>query len=92
MARGKRRPLLFRLRDMVKNTITVFRAKSTPCYAKLVLLLGGIYLLTPWDLIPEWMPIIGLLDDVALAALLITWSKRFLPSAEEKPAERLNNR
>ncbi|MCI5145482.1 MAG: DUF1232 domain-containing protein [Candidatus Electrothrix sp. AR3] len=76
---------------MVKNTIVVLRAKSTPCYARLVLILGGMYLLSPWDLIPEWLPVVGLLDDFALAALLIAWAERFRPPVAEQPVERLED-
>lgn len=30
-----------------------------------------------YDLIPEWVPVFGILDDLALAALLIAWASSY---------------
>ena len=38
---------------------------------------GLLYIVSPWDLIPDWLPVIGVMDDFALAALLIAWAGRF---------------
>lgn len=62
---------------MVKHAIAVFMARETPFYVKLLLASGLIYAISPWDLIPEWVPVVGLLDDFALAALLIAWANSF---------------
>ena len=69
--------LLSRLANMVKHTLAVFRAKETPLYVKFLLAGGLIYAISPWDMIPEWIPVIGILDDFALAALLIAWANGF---------------
>jgi uncharacterized membrane protein YkvA (DUF1232 family) len=52
-------------------------AGGTPLYVKVILGSGLLYILSPYDLIPEWVPVVGVLDDFALAALLITWAARF---------------
>jgi len=62
---------------MTKQAWAVFRAKDTPRYVKLILLLGLAYIVSPWDVIPDWLPVIGVLDDFALAALLISWASTF---------------
>jgi uncharacterized membrane protein YkvA (DUF1232 family) len=62
---------------MAKQAWAVFRAKDTPRYVKLILLLGLAYIVSPWDIIPDWLPIIGVLDDFTLAALLIAWASGF---------------
>jgi uncharacterized membrane protein YkvA (DUF1232 family) len=69
-------PLNFvsRLIGMLKHAVAVFRARETPLYVKLILAAGLIYALSPYDLIPEWVPVVGVLDDLALAALLIAWA------------------
>ena len=71
-------PTIFsRLLEMVKHAVAVFRARETPLYVKLLLGAGLIYAISPWDLIPEWVPVVGVLDDFALAALLIAWANSF---------------
>jgi uncharacterized membrane protein YkvA (DUF1232 family) len=66
-----------RIADMVRHAVTVFLARETPLYVKLLLGAGLLYILSPYDLIPEWVPVVGVLDDFALAALLITWAAGF---------------
>lgn len=67
---------------MAKHAWAVFRANNTPRYVKLILALGLAYIVSPWDLIPEWLPMIGVLDDFALAALLISWAGGFKADQE----------
>jgi hypothetical protein len=46
--------------------------------------LGGddrLYLLSPIDLIPDVLPVIGLVDDLVLIPLLVAWLVRMLPEA-----------
>jgi uncharacterized membrane protein YkvA (DUF1232 family) len=68
---------LIRMLDMARHAVDVFLARETPLSVKVVLGLGLLYILSPYDLIPEWMPVVGVLDDLALAALLIGWASRF---------------
>jgi uncharacterized membrane protein YkvA (DUF1232 family) len=67
---------------MAKHAWAVFRAKNTPRYVKLILALGLAYIISPWDLVPEWLPIIGMMDDLTLAALLISWAGGFKADQE----------
>lgn len=62
---------------MAKHAVAVFMARETPFYVKLLLGGGLLYAISPWDLIPEWVPVVGILDDFALAALLIAWANSF---------------
>ena len=76
--------LLSRLLGMARHTIAVFRAKETPLYVKFVLGLGLLYIISPWDLLPEALPILGIMDDFTLAALLIAWANGFrLPEQDD---------
>jgi uncharacterized membrane protein YkvA (DUF1232 family) len=74
--------ILTRIAAMAKYAVAVFRARETPLYVKLLLGGGLIYAISPWDLIPEWVPVIGILDDFALAALLIAWANSFQVSTD----------
>jgi len=69
-------PFLQALR-MARHAVSVFMARETPLYVKFILGAGLLYVLSPYDLIPEWVPVVGVLDDLALAALLISWADRF---------------
>ena len=70
-------PLLTRVWEMLVHTKEVFLSPTTPLSVKVALALGLLYTLSPYDLIPEWVPVIGVMDDVALAALLIAWANKF---------------
>ena len=59
---------------MGRRTVNVFTSRQTPLYVKLLLGAGLIYVLSPYDIVPEWIPVVGILDDIALAALLIAWA------------------
>ena len=67
-------PLLTRMWEMMRHTKEVFRSPATPLAVKIILGLGQLYTLSPYDLIPEWVPVFGVMDDLALAALLIAWA------------------
>ena len=57
------------------------RHPGTPWYAKL--LVAGIvaYALSPVDLIPDFIPVLGLLDDLLLIPLGIALAIRLIPPA-----------
>ena len=65
---------LTRMLEMARRAVNVFTSRQTPLYVKLLLGAGIIYILSPWDIIPEWIPVVGILDDIALAAVLIAWA------------------
>ncbi len=66
-----------RIMLMIQHSFAVFISRQTPLYVKMILGAGLLYALSPYDLIPEWMPVVGILDDLALAALLIAWANSF---------------
>jgi uncharacterized membrane protein YkvA (DUF1232 family) len=61
---------------------TVRRLRSDPRVprrAKIVVLLAGLYVASPIDLIPEFLPIIGPLDDIVVVALALRYAGRQVP-------------
>jgi uncharacterized membrane protein YkvA (DUF1232 family) len=70
-------PPLDRLWQMLIHAKAVFLSPTTPLYVKIILAAGLLYALSPYDLIPEWVPVLGVMDDLALAALLIAWANSF---------------
>ena len=57
----------------------VLRDKRTPVVAKLFLGLAIGYLLMPFDLIPDFIPVIGHLDDVVILPALVFLALRRIP-------------
>ena len=50
-----------------------------PTSAKVAVAIAGLWLLSPIDLIPEFLPIIGPLDDVVVIALALRYAARRVP-------------
>lgn len=56
------------------------RDPRVPWYAKLVAVLVAAYALSPIDLIPDFIPVIGYLDDLVLVPLGILLVIRLVPA------------
>ena len=54
---------------------------QTPTFAKAFLWLAIGYLLMPFDLIPDFLPIIGQLDEVVIIPLLLYGALKLTPAA-----------
>jgi uncharacterized membrane protein YkvA (DUF1232 family) len=50
-----------------------------PTRAKIALLVAVVWVLSPIDLIPEFLPVIGPLDDVVAVVLLLRYAARSIP-------------
>lgn len=61
-----------------------FRDKRTGLWAKLTALLAVVYLISPIDLIPDFIPFFGWLDDLILVPLLLNLAIRLLPEIVRK--------
>ncbi len=53
--------------------------KDTPMIAKILAVFIMVYVLSPIDFIPDFIPVIGYLDDIIIVPLLITLCLRFIP-------------
>ena len=62
-----------------------------PKRVKLAVGFAGLWVLSPIDLIPEFLPVIGPLDDIVVVALALRYAARHIPPEaliEAWPAER----
>jgi uncharacterized membrane protein YkvA (DUF1232 family) len=50
-----------------------------PWQAKATVVLAGLWVLSPVDLLPEFLPVIGPLDDVVVVALALRYAARRVP-------------
>jgi len=51
---------------------------DTPWLVKGILALAIIYLLSPFDLVPDWLGALGFIDDLAVVSLLVGWAIRLV--------------
>jgi uncharacterized membrane protein YkvA (DUF1232 family) len=56
-----------------------YKANNTPFVAKFIAMIVVAYALSPIDLIPDFIPILGYLDDVILLPLGIALAIRLIP-------------
>ena len=77
-----------RLRDWARNLrrdvyaiYLAARDPRVPWYAKAVALLVAAYAVSPIDLIPDFIPVLGHLDDVILVPLGVLLAVRLIPDA-----------
>ncbi|MDR7296330.1 uncharacterized membrane protein YkvA (DUF1232 family) [Pelomonas aquatica] len=71
-------------RRLKRDALTLWFARTdpaTPWAAKLLAALVVAYALSPIDLIPDFIPVLGYLDDVLLLPALIWLALRLLPPA-----------
>lgn len=52
---------------------------EVPRRAKIALLVAVLWVLSPIDLIPEFLPVIGPLDDIVAVVLLLRYAARSVP-------------
>jgi uncharacterized membrane protein YkvA (DUF1232 family) len=57
------------------------RDPRVPRSAKVAVLVAMVWVLSPIDLIPEFLPVIGPLDDVVVVALALRYAARRVPRA-----------
>lgn len=55
------------------------RSPAVPRRAKIALLVAILWVLSPIDLLPEFLPVIGPLDDVVAVVLLLRYAARSIP-------------
>lgn len=76
----KRLPLLWTvLRGDARQLWFALRHPAAPRWLKLGTAMVALYLVSPIDIIPEFIPFVGLLDDVVLVPLAIRWMLGRLP-------------
>jgi len=69
--------------SLKRQTLTLYlaaRHPGTPWYAKAMAFLVAAYALSPIDLIPDFIPILGYLDDMVLLPLGIWLTVRMVPN------------
>ncbi len=70
--------LLLALPRLGRMLISLVADRDVPTAAKVVLAAMAVYLVSPIDLIPDFIPFLGYLDDVILAAVVVDGVLNFI--------------
>lgn len=68
-----------KLKSDIPILYLVLKDKKTPAIVKIIGGLTIVYALSPIDLIPDFIPVLGYLDDVILLPALIALTLKFIP-------------
>ena len=68
-----------KLKTDIPAIFLALKDKKTPIAAKIVASVTVAYALSPIDLIPDFIPVLGYLDDVILLPALIALTVRLIP-------------
>lgn len=76
------------VRSDAKRLWFALRHPDSPAWLKAGTALLVLYLVSPIDLLPDALPLIGVLDDVVLIPLAIRWMLSRLPASVREQADR----
>lgn len=71
-------------RGLKRDAVTIWlvaRDPRTPRFAKFLALFVAAYAFSPIDLIPDFIPVLGYLDDLIIVPLGIWWVMRLIPES-----------
>lgn len=64
-----------------------FRHPETPQYIRRLIMLTGLYVISPIDLVPDYLPLVGLVDDVLVLPTAVYLLTNLLPTAVKRQCE-----
>ncbi|MDG4800911.1 DUF1232 domain-containing protein [Micromonospora sp. WMMD980] len=76
---GIMRDLAAFLPDCLTVVRRLRRDPRVPRRARVAIVVAGVWLASPIDLIPEFLPVIGPLDDIVVVALALRYAGRQVP-------------
>jgi uncharacterized membrane protein YkvA (DUF1232 family) len=76
---GTARDLAAFIPDCVTTVRRLRKDPRVPRRAKVAIVFAGLWVASPIDLIPEFLPVIGPLDDVVVVALALRYAGRQVP-------------
>ena len=68
-----------KLKTDLPAVFLALKKKETPVYAKILAGITVLYALSPIDLIPDFVPVLGYLDDVIILPALVALAVKLIP-------------
>lgn len=68
----------------------LFMHRDTPWSIKVIILAALLYLISPYDLLPDWILGIGIIDDFVLVTLLVGLAIKLLKKDASDKQDRAN--
>lgn len=75
------------LKQDIPAIYLVMKSSETPILAKILAFLTIAYALSPIDLIPDFIPVLGYLDDLVILPMLIVWTIKCIPKTVWQKAQ-----
>jgi uncharacterized membrane protein YkvA (DUF1232 family) len=77
-----------------RNLLTKFRiykallfATTTPLHVKGLMVFSVLYLLMPLDFIPDTIPLLGVMDDLAIIGIILSYADQFITAEIRQQVE-----
>ena len=70
-----------KLKTDIPTIFLALKDKETPIIAKIFAGITVVYALSPVDFIPDFIPVLGYLDDVILLPMLVALTIKFIPAS-----------
>ena len=70
-----------KLKTDIPAVFLALKRKETPWYAKIVAAIVIVYALSPIDLVPDFIPVLGYLDDIIILPALIALTLKLIPKS-----------
>lgn len=70
------------MKEKIAHYRNLLRLPTTPLRVKVVIILTLAYLLCPIDIIPDFIPVLGQLDDILIVGVAATYVARELAKSQ----------
>lgn len=68
-----------KIKEDIPTIFLALKDKDTPILAKIFASITVVYALSPFDLVPDFIPILGYIDDIILLPMLVALTIKFIP-------------
>ena len=76
---GKFKDKADEINQLISAMYIALKRSDTPLYAKIACGLCVYYVLSPLDLVPDFIPVLGAIDDVLVLPFLLWFSVKLMP-------------